>query len=169
VQAAPGCVIVCVLAHCYAQGKCAEQGTDYQDIEAPTTTALTQDWTHHALFSVDWLRSLHCNKWIFEARVVLRELCVWVARFAKNKNSKKCKTIFALPLERRDFLFFFTNFFDKHVIKHFFLTKISSHNASVTWILDAIWLVFDLVWLIVVFLYACVLHFYHDQHVCCWN
>ena len=25
-----------------------------------------------------------------------------------------------------------TNFFDKHVIKYFFLTKISSHNMSVT-------------------------------------
>jgi len=37
----------------------------------------------------------------------MRALCVWFARFAKNKNSKKHKTIFALPLERRDFLFFF--------------------------------------------------------------
>ena len=51
----------------------------------------------------------------------------------------------------------------------FFLTKMSSHNASVTWILDAIWLMFDLVRLIVVFLCACMLHFYHRQHVCCWN
>ena len=146
--------------------------------------------------------------------MVLWELYVAFARFAKNKNSKKCKTIFALPLERRDFYFFLpsemalnfnqicwfsnsNNFFNfQHDVwkqamcmfksmnatisahkkrllqlqnlfkttfqngyvccccwnyffiicyQHFFLTNMSSHNASVTWTFGTIWLMLDLV------------------------